>query len=347
MSNLSLLLPALIAGLAASRAFARRGASTTGSAPVVPRSKLVSLGHNHGDPELTVLRGAVTGKNWGGVAAVLGPVRERGDHNRLVWLIGCIDELGGDFLLEIGRTRAEDPLARTVCGARHVTWAWEARSSARAAQVSREQFDLFHQRLHLAEEHLYAAVELDPDSAAPWSYLVTTSRGLEHGHDVTRRRFEAGHRRAPGEPQIHEAMLQQVCAKWSGSHEQMHGFAREALAQAPAGSNLGALTATAHIERWLDLPRGEDTAYMARPEVAEELRQAAARSVLHPDYAPTESPYPALNAFAMAFWLAGDQVSARKMFERIGDHATASPWDYYGDPAGMFVNARQQCKKAK
>ncbi|MDH6109274.1 hypothetical protein P3T36_000046 [Kitasatospora sp. MAP12-15] len=347
MSNLSLLTPAAIAFAVVLRAASKRRASPSSPAARPAGPAPVSLDHDHGDPELTALRTAVTRGDWDGVAAVLQPCRDRGDHARLTSLVTCVQDMPGNLLLDIGRSRSDDPLARTVSGARHVAWAWEARSRAQASRVSREQFDLFHERLRGAEEHLYAAVELDPDSAAPWTFLTTASRGLEHGHDVTRRRFEAGVRRAPTHVALHSALLQQVCAKWSGSHEEMHGFARESLAKAPPGSGLGMLTAEAHIEHWLDLPSPDDAAYMRSPEVVEELRQAAAASVLHPDYSPTESPYPALNTFALAFWLAGDLASARQLFERIGDHATRFPWAYCGNPGQVFAKARQECKKAK
>jgi hypothetical protein len=340
VSNLPFVAPAVVALIAA--AAGKRGGAARNAGP-----KLVSIQHDFGDPELAALRAAVRQGDWDATAAVLQPCRDRGDHNRLIWLITCVEELGGNFLLDIGRLRDGDPLARTVSGARHIAWAWEARSGARASQVGREQFRLFHERLRLAEEHLWAAVELDPESAAPWSSLTTASRGLQHGPDVTRRRFEAGIRRAPTSAVLHAAMLQQLCAKWGGSHEEMHGFARELLAGAPPGSPLGALTATAHIEHWLDLPQRERAAYMRSPDVIDELRRAAATSVLHPDFAPSESPYPALNVFAMAFWLAGDATRARPLFKRIGDHPTRSPWAYCGNPGLVFAEARQDSKKAK
>jgi hypothetical protein len=345
VSNVSFIGPALIVAALTARAVRMGGGAARSGRQAGPRA--VSVHHDHGDAELAALLKAAGKADWEATAAVLQPCRDRGDQNRLIWLIGSVEEHGGDFLLQIGRRRPEDPLARALSGARHVAWAWEARTGARASQVSREQFQLFHDRLRLAEEHLYAAVELDPESAAPWYSLVTASRGLQHGQDVTRRRFEAGVRRAPTSLWLHAAMLQQVCAKWGGSHEEMHGFARESLAQAPPGSGLGALTAYAHGEHWLDLPQAERAAYIRNPDVIDELRRAAAASVLHPDYAPTESPYPALNAFAMAFWLAGDLTSARPLFERIGDHPTRSPWGFYGNPGLVFAKARQDCKKAK
>ena len=305
------------------------------------------INHDHGDAGLITLRSAVTSADWPAAAAVLQPCRDQGDHERLTWLISSIEGLGGDFLLELPEQRPDDPLVRTVSGARHVAWAWEARSNARASQVSQDQFRTFHERLRTAEEHLYTAIELDPDSAAPWSFLTTTARGLEHGHAVTRRRFEAGDRRAPHHVALHSAMLQQLCAKWSGSNQEMHDFAQDSLAKAPPGSGIGVLTAYAHIEHWLDLPQDERAAYMRSGDVLAELRNAAAASVLNPAYAPTESPYGALNAFAMAFWMAGDREAAGELFQRIGDHPTRMPWVYRGNPGQVFAKARQECKKGK
>lgn len=346
VSNIPLLGPGVVALVVlAFRAAAKNGRSGSPARGAGPAP--VPVDHDHGDPELVTLRKAVGRADWDATAAILQPYRDRGDHSRLAWLISCASQRGGDFLLEVGSSRADDPLARTVAGARHVDWAWEARTGARASQVSREQFELFHQRLRTAEEHLYAAVELDPESASPWCFLTTASMGLQHGPEVTRRRFEAGTRRAPSHLAMHTAMLQEVCAKWHGSHEEMHAFARESLAKAEPGSGLGALIAQAHLEHWLDLPKDERTGYIRGGDVVQELREAAAASVLHPAYAPTASPYPALNAFAMAFWLAGDTANARQMFERIGDHPTRLPWGYAGNPGQVFARARQECKKAK
>ena len=347
MSSISLVVPAVIAASVGVRVYANRRprTATAGVAGGGPRP--VPIDPTFGDPELAALRAAVTATDWPATAAILRPCRDRGDHARLTWLIKNVEDLGGDFLLMLPKRQPGDPLALTVAGARHVAWAWQARSGAQASRVTQQQFQTFHERLRTAEAHLYAAVEADPESAAPWCFLTMSSRGLEHGQEVTRRRFEAGTRRAPHHLAQHEAMLQQVCAKWSGSHEQMHEFARQSLAQAPSGSGIGALTAQAHLEHWLDLPKDERAGYMRRPEVRAELTEAAAASVLHPAYAATESPYGALNAFAMAFWLAADRNTARELFRRIGDHPTRFPWAYAGDPGKVFATARQQCRKRK
>ncbi|MFC1421084.1 hypothetical protein [Streptacidiphilus cavernicola] len=340
MSNLSLLAPVAIGvGVAA---FANRNRTRTAAGP-----RSVRIDPSYGDPELAALRKAAAGWDWAAAEAILRPCRERGDHARLTWLVNSIDDIGGEFLLTLPEQHPDNPLALTVAGARHVAWAWEARTGARASQVSQEMFRVFHDRLRTAETHLYAAIEADPESATPWCFLTTTSRGLQHGHEVTRRRFDAGVRRAPHHVALHASLLQQICLKWSGSHEQMHDFARQSLAQAPPGSAMGMLTATAHLEHWLDLPKGEDAAYIRRADVRAELTAAAAASVLHPAFAPSESPCAALNSFAMAFWLTGDRATAGELFRRIGDRPTSLPWGYAGNSGQVFAAARQECKKRK
>ena len=87
--------------------------------------------------------------------------------------------------------------------------------------------------------------------------------------------------------------------------------------------------------------------YIRGGAVLQELRAAADASVFHPAFAPTSTPYNALNAFAMAFWLAGDKDTAARLFERIGDHATRAPWQYRGDPEKVFAVARQDCIKKR
>lgn len=345
---------AVIAVASATRAFSKnrgalRGKQAAGGAGGAQAAGLkpVPIDRSFGDPELSTLRQAARVADWPAMEAILRPVRERGDFERLTFLVNNVEDLGGDFLLKLPEQLPEDPLALTVAGARHTAWAWEARTGYRATQVSEEQFRAFHDRLRVAEEYLYTAVELDPENAAPWYTLCIASRGLEHGADVTRRRFDAGIRRAPGHVGLHRQLLQQLCAKWGGSHDEMHAFARQAFAAAAPGSGIGEIVAMSHLEHWLDLEQGPDDAYIQNPTVVRELRAAADASVFHPDFAPTSSPYSALNTFAMAFWLADDKETAARLFERIGDHATKAPWQYRGDPEKVFAVARQDCVKKR
>jgi hypothetical protein len=320
----------------------RSGGKNAGAEPV-------PIDRTYGDLELGTLRRATQVHDWPTMRAILGEARQRADYERLTFLIAGLEDGDSQFVLNLAFQHPDDALARTVAGARHVTWAWEARTSARAAQVSPEQFRLFHDRLRLAEEHLYRAVELDPESAAPWHSLLIASRGLQHGEDIARRRFEAGIRNAPHHSGLHRNMLQQLCRKWGGTNEQALAFAREAMLAAPEGCTLGALVAEAHAEVWLDLPEAERPGYVADPAFAASLHEAADRSVDHPDFrrVPSTAAVWALNAFAMTFWLAGEYAAGWRMFVRLGDYPTPAPWHYRGNPSAVFAMARADCKKWK
>jgi hypothetical protein len=341
------LVPAAAAVAVGIRAVSSRKASrtTARTAGVDP----VPIDPTYGDLELGTLRRATAVRDWPAMAAILGAARERSDYERLTFLLAGIEDLDGEHVLTLLAQDPDDRLVATVGGARAVAWAWEARTKARATLVSQEQFRIFHDRLRLAEEHLYRAVELDPDSAAPWFSLLVSCRGLQHGEDIARRRFEAGVRRAPYHSGLHRQMLQQLCRKWGGSDEKALAFARESVLKAPPGGALGGLVAEAHAEAWLDLTEEERATYMGTPEVVASLNEAAALSVDHPDFrrVPHTVALWALNAFAMTFWLAGEYTAAWRMFVRIGDYPTPAPWHYRGNPSAVFAMARAECKSGK
>ncbi|HEU5355673.1 MAG TPA: hypothetical protein VFU65_14475 [Actinocrinis sp.] len=247
-----------------------------------------------------------------------------------------------DWLPEAVGADTEDPIARFALGARKVERGWEIRSGLRAVHVSQDQFKAFHAHLRSAEEYLYEAAALDRTSPAPWYYLMMSARGLQMGIPVTKRRFEAIVTRSPGHLGAHRQMLQSLCKKWSGSHEQMHAFATEAM-RGPHGLKLGELAPIAHLERWLDLASDARRAYMTSQPVRTELLEAAERSVFHPDFAMPRAPVAAYNIFAMAFHLAGLHEQARIAFKATGGIVTRFPWMYINgaDQVAPYTKARE------
>ena len=310
----------------------------------------VRLDPTFGDPVIGEVRAAAKA---GGSAGGWPVVRERlegvPDGEGRTRLLAAFDDVAGVevWIQDVVKAEPESALALLVAGARQVTWAWEARTSARAQQVSREQFKVFHERLRVAEDWLYEVAEREPEWVAPWYYLQISGRGLQVGQETARLRFEASVRRDPWHLGAHKQQLQQVCAKWSGSHEQMHAFARESMLAAPEGSSLGELVALAHLEHWLDLESGEDAEYVIQDHVAEQLHEAADRSVRHPDYARDGRPpgwIHTYNTFAMAFSLAQEKQAAAEMFAGIGGAVTKFPWSYLngGDPTVPFRHFRSK-----
>ncbi|MFB6828513.1 hypothetical protein [Streptomyces hydrogenans] len=294
-----------------------------------------------GDPDVRRVREAAGAADWATVRDVLDARPESEDRTGLLWAAG--DVAGTErWIADVVAADPGAPLPRLVAAVRHIGWAWEARTAASARHVSREQFRVFHERLDTAETWLYEVAESEPGWTSPWYGLQITGRGLQVGQDVARRRFEATVRRDPHHLGAHQQQLQQVCEKWSGSHEEMHAFARTAAFGAPGGTPLGQLVAHAHLEHWLALDSGPDARYIGQPQVIASLHEAADHSIRHRDFTVGRGGLQALNAFAMAFSLAGDHRAARECFQATEGRVTESPWYYLDgdDPAKAFSKHR-------
>ena len=129
---------------------------------------------------------------------------------------------------------------------------------------------------------------------------MTSGRGLQIGLDAIRRRFEAATTRCPDHRIAHQQMLQALCKKWFGSHEQMHAFAEQAV-QGPHYAALAHLVPSAHLEHWFDLGAGDERrAYMHQATVRDALMEAADLSIFQPDHRATSGPPPKQRRDAVA-----------------------------------------------
>ncbi|MGW4897979.1 hypothetical protein ACWEQL_37875 [Kitasatospora sp. NPDC004240] len=313
----------------------RREDASASAAPVIDPAL--------GDPGLAALLAHAEALDWEALREGLAAVT---DEAELTWVLDRLKEVAGieKWIPKAVAAEPDSDLPLLLSGARHVAWAWEARTGARAKYVTDEQWETFYERLRIAEEHLYEAAERAPGRLAPWYFLQISARGASHSAEVSRYRFEAALRRHPGDPASHRQRLQQLAAKWGGSHEEMHAFAREAMLAAPEGSPLGELVALAHIEHWLSLDDGPDDAYMADPEVAARLHEAANRSILHPAHRRERGWQAAYNSFALAFSLAGEKAAAHALFETLDGAATEFPWYYVAsDAAEGYRRHRDSC----
>jgi hypothetical protein len=293
-----------------------------------------------GDPAARALHGWLTQRNWPAARDFLQTVTDPDDRS---FYLGVCAEVDGvqDWIEQWIAAEPYSTLPLLVRGAHGVYWAWEARGAARANQTSEEQFREFFRRLKMAENCLDAVIERDPTDATAWSFLVTSGMGRQLDRAEVERRFAGAVAQYPWQRRAHTAMLQYLCKKWYGSHEDMFAFARQAAAKSPAGSPLAALVADAHIEYWLDLPSGDDTKYMSQPEVVAELNAAADHSVRHPAF-QRRPGWPGIhNTFAFAFVCAGDWRSAAQQFDMIGDLLTEWPWRYFrNDGVSAFLELR-------
>lgn len=290
-------------------------------------------------PELGHLRDALRAGDWRGVVDFYDWLP---DDNARAIAMRCTDDVPGSerFLTDVLRHDPGSALARALYGQRYIGLAWEVRTSARASQVSREQFVKMREHLITAEKVLIDLTAWRPEYALGWALRLTTSMGLELGINEAKRRYA---QLAKVEPHLYTAqgrMLQLLCPKWCGSWEEMFGFVRERARQAPPGSLIPALVAEAHLERGLDMEADERTEYLRQPAVIQELQHAARQSVLHPAFRRGYGWVGAHSNFAACFSFAGEYRMAAVHFRALGDLGSEFPWSMFGSARALIARHR-------
>ncbi|MEV7014284.1 hypothetical protein [Streptomyces sp. NPDC093991] len=289
-----------------------------------------------GDTRVLAAVEAADAGDWEAVRTALAPFDLGRDHH----VLGQLADLDGvqDW---IGRAVEEDEehraLALLISGARHVNWGWEARTSARAVDVTREQWQIFHERLRVAERQLFEAAELRPDWITPWRRLLTSARGMSLGSPVAEVRRDAALRRDPLDLEVHLEWLSQLQPRWGGEPGEALEYARAAFAAAPDGHRLGCAVAMAYIEEWVE---SDDSACLQQPAIRAELRQAAERSILHHAYERRLGWQGDYNIFAMALSLAGSST-ASNVFRELEGAYTEWPWTYMSEPQKAYARFRK------
>lgn len=321
--------------------FSRKPANvaTPAAAPARPT---LPIDPSMADPAAAHLRTWLAQRNWPAIREFVTSVTDADDR---AFYLGIAAEVDGvqEWIGEWVAAESYSTLPLLVQGSHAVHWAWRARGAKSSELTGQEQFREFFRRLRFAENCLDEVVERDPEDVTAWTFLVKSARGRQVDRTEAQRRFDEVVKRHPYHRIAHSQMLQYLCKKWFGSHEEMFAFARDATSAAPPGSPLANLIAEAHIEKWLDLPSGEDVSYMTQPEVIAELHAAADRSVRHPYYRPQPGWPTVHNSFAFAFVCAGEWAAAVEQLDIIGDRATDWPWSYFRADAGSaFLELREQ-----
>lgn len=289
-------------------------------------------------PELVELRESVRVADWTAIELFFAGLS---DPDMTVHAAKVVADVTGaeEFLAQL----PPSPLAHRLLAARHVSKAWEIRSAKRARHVSQEQFQGMHEQLRRAERLLIELTAADPADAVAWAFRLNTARGLELGQSEARRRYDRLARVAPHCFAAQSRLVQQLCPKWSGSWEALHAFAKQCMDAAPPGSLSPAVVGEAHLEHYLDLEGAERGRYLANVAVQREIRAAADKSVLHPDFVGGYHWPQAHGVFAVLFAEAGDHGRAAAHFEALGDAGSEYPWNMFGDPAAGFARLRDHC----
>jgi hypothetical protein len=319
----------------------------SGPAPAqAPAAPAVAFDRWAGDPELPAVAAALARGETGPFETLMAS----SDHHRREHALDVLVE-GLDRLPVLDQWVADNPdspLPLLLRGAQGIGWAWAARTGKRAHLVEKDAWAVFHGRLRDAEADLTRAARLDRADPLPWGRLVISGRGLEITQDERRVRYDEGERRFPGLAFAADQYLQDVCQKWSGSHEAMFAFARTTATGAQPGDPRHRLVGIAHFERAIECEDVEaKNQYRRNPAVQEELIAAAEASALRPGYGATPQERITMNAFAYLLGYFNRADAARPLFEAIGDRPTRHPWSWMAaDPPRAFTSLRTQALSA-
>ena len=233
----------------------------------------------------------------------------------------------------------DDGWGHLALGSLLVNWAWEARGGGYAEGVADDAWTVFHERLQRAEASLWQAARSLPDEVDPWVDLIWSGIGLQVPLEELTTRYDEGQARQPFHPQLVSGTLQMLCDKWYGNHDQMFAFARMVAAEAPEGSAAIGAVPMAHIElaisRKRQMPLEEAVKSLSGPEVRDELRSAAQRSIFHPAFVPDAFGLAAANKFLVAYYQGDHDRDAQAVLDLLRGRYCSSPFSYFGDPGRM------------
>ena len=119
----------------------------------------------------------------------------------------------------------------------------------------------------------------------------------------------------------------------------MFAYARMVASEVPAGSPIISVVASAHIEdfvaRQRDMDIEEAVKSLGGPEVGDELREAAERSICHPDFVEDDDGLMAANRFMVAFYGGNHYSDCHRVLTLLRGRYCSRPIAYLGNPGRM------------
>ncbi|MGW4649947.1 hypothetical protein [Kitasatospora sp. NPDC004289] len=222
----------------------------------------------------------------------------------------------------------------TVLAVTEVIAAWKARGARYAWAVRKKAWPVFFDRLRQADLLAGRAAGLAPHDPTPLALALLVARGLQHSRRVFDARWAALAAVDPAHRTGHLHALQYLCAKWSGSHEEMFAFARDRAHRVPDGHPLVLLPLIAHQELLIIDSRWRTSELFLADLAHARQRWSDAPPQPHPRIAEDHS------LMAAMLGLAKHRSEAHPHFHAMGRHASAFGWQYFTRPRPLIRRAR-------
>ncbi|MDR2973756.1 MAG: hypothetical protein LBV00_03435 [Propionibacteriaceae bacterium] len=241
-----------------------------------------------------------------------------------------------DWASELAQTRPEDRLAAVFFAENLLALAWRRRSDQRAANLSAEQISGFRQALLRLERYLLDQLADHPDEASLWATRITSGMGLAVGPAEIARRYRHV---AALEPTMYEGARRHLTAlfpTWYGTDDDALSFVRSQATGAPQGSTMRALPVEYYAQRWRTEPDDQVKVLLAKPEVRQELVDAAQGSVLSPQHAPSLRDLTIHSNLALLLSLGRWTADAWPHFQALGPYPVWGLWSTLRNPEEAY-----------
>jgi hypothetical protein len=237
----------------------------------------------------------------------------------------------------------DDPAAMLVRGAWAVRWAWEARTSQVASQVSDDQARVFRERLGIAETCLERVVAIHPSDVTAWGEMLPIAYGGSKTEQHARLVYNNANLYGPT-LRSSLGLLTFLTAKWSGSREKMFAFA-ETSASFPDGHPAHYIVPMAAVEDGLFLnSAGKRNAI---EQYADAIDTAANKSIWHPSFLYDAPGITAASAFAYCYAFLEEPAALERILESTGGYLVAAPFQYLtvAQQTGLLSRAKVSLKQ--
>jgi hypothetical protein len=222
----------------------------------------------------------------------------------------------------IDSVKNDDATGLLAKGAWGLKWAWDARTSDIAANVSADRARLFRERLVLAETDLMRVVEIHPTDVTAWTELLTIGYGAGKPESFARTCF-ANSLLHGVTPYAAKGLLTYLTAKWCGSQAKMFEFAGSSTTF-PQGIPAHMVVPMAAVEDGLFGDLDEKQASIEN--YADEIEAAADRSIWQPQFIFDGPGLAASSMFAYCFAFLEDKDALERLLEKTNGVLLDAPF---------------------